>query len=181
MAVVLVIFLLFGCAGADDTMDRVLALRQQALEKGCAFTATVTADYGEATRSFVLRCESDPDGSVRFQVLAPENISGITGTMDAEKGTLTFDDQVLAFDPLADGLLAPVTAPWVLVHTLRSGYIASCGKIENGLRLSIDDSYREDTLGLEIWLDEGDLPVSAEILWQGRRILSMRVENFRFL
>lgn len=163
-------------------MDRALALRQRLLDGGgCSFEATVTADYGEYLHSFVLRCQADASGKLTFEVLAPETISGITGTMNAEQGTLTFDQEILAFSPLADGQVAPVTAPWILVHTLRGGYISACGEMEQGLILSINDSYADDALGLEIRLDEHDLPVSAEIIWQGRRILSMQIEDFEIL
>ncbi|MBR2890293.1 MAG: hypothetical protein IKC09_08480 [Oscillospiraceae bacterium] len=179
-ALVLTVLFLSGCGGEADSMDRALALRQRIQESGCAFTATVHADYAEAVQSFVLRCQADQAGEVAFEVLSPEEISGITGSVHGEKGKLTFDDRVLVFDTLADGQLAPVTAPWVLVHTLRSGYIVSCGSEGSGLILSIDDSYREDSLRLEIRVEQ-DVPVSAEILWQGRRILSMRIENFHFV
>jgi hypothetical protein len=49
------------------------------------------------------------------------------------------------------------------------------------IRVAIDDSYGEDALHLDIWLDENDLPKRGEILWKGRRILSLDIENFVFL
>lgn len=179
---VMVLLLLCGCGTEDQKMDRALALRQRLLEgSGCSFETIVSADYGEYLHSFVLRCQADTDGKITFEVLAPETIRGITGTMNAEQGTLTFDQEILAFSPLADGQIAPVTAPWILVHTLRGGYISACGETEQGLLLSVNDSYADDALGLEIRLDENDLPVSAEIIWQGRRILSMLIEDFEIL
>jgi hypothetical protein len=90
-------------------------------------------------------------------------------------------DKVIAFDLLADGQLSPVSAPWVFMKALRSGYLTSCGKEGEYLRLAVDDSYADDALHLDIWLGEGDLPVRAEILWQGSRVLSMEVGNFTFL
>ena len=82
---------------------------------------------------------------------------------------------------LADGQLTPVAAPWVLTKTLRSGYLTSCGADGEYLRLAIDDSYEEDALHLDIWLGSEDLPVRGEVLWQGRRILSLQIKNFTFL
>ena len=52
---------------------------------------------------------------------------------------------------------------------------------QTGYKLIIHDSYEEDSLQLDIWLDTEGLPVSAEILWQGRRILSLCVNNFVFV
>lgn len=179
---VLCLLLLVGCTDQDASLAPVLELRQKLLEgKGCNFSATVTADYGEYLHTFVLQCNADGSGDVSFQVIAPDSISGITGSITQEEGKLTFDNEVLIFSPLADGLLAPVTAPWVLIHTLRSGYIVSCGETEQGAIVSIDDSYAENSMGLEIRLDHQNMPVSAEIIWQGRRILSMIIDNFVIL
>ncbi len=173
--------LLTGCAASDKALSRAMTMRQQLQNSGCSFDCTVTADYGSVIHSFTMRCAADQQGTLTFEVQSPESISGITGTIEKNKGKLTFDDKALAFDLLADGQLSPVSAPWVLIHTLRGGYLASCAEIEDGLLLSIDDSYEEDPLRLDIRMDEDGKPKTAEILWQGRRILSMEVENFEFV
>ena len=49
------------------------------------------------------------------------------------------------------------------------------------MRVSVDDSYRDDALHLDIWFDEQDLPKHAEVLWADRRILSLEVANFKIL
>ncbi len=158
-----------------------MTMRQQLQSSGCSFDCTVTADYGEVIHRFSMRCSVDQKGTLIFAVLSPESISGITGQISQSKGKLTFDDKALAFDLLADGQLSPVSAPWVLIHTLRGGYLSSCAEIEGGMILSIDDSYDKDPLRLDIRMDEEGKPKTAEILWQGRRILSMEVENFEFV
>lgn len=163
-------------------MDRALMLRERLLNaQGCSFDATITADYDDYRHTFVLRCSADAAGVIQFEVLAPDTISGISGFMDEKQGKLTFDDEILAFYPLADGQIAPVTAPWIVYHTLRSGYITACGEMGGNLLLSIDDSYADDALRLEIRLDDRDFPISAEIIWQGRRIVSVLLENFELL
>jgi hypothetical protein len=173
--------MLTGCAASDKALDRAMTMRQQLQSSGCSFDCTVTADYGEVIHSFSMRCSVDQKGTLIFAVLSPESISGITGQISQSKGKLTFDDKALAFDLLADGQLSPVSAPWVLIHTLRGGYLSSCAEIEGGMILSIDDSYDKDPLRLDIRMDEDGKPETAEILWQGRRILSMEVENFEFV
>ncbi len=180
-AVCLVLFLA-GCSGADDTLDRAMALRSRLLAaQGIQFETEITADYGDSTYTFSMTCASDAQGNVHFTVAQPESIAGITGTVSAEGGKLTFDDKALSFELMADGQVTPVSAPWLLVKTLRSGYLTSCCREGDYLRLAIDDSYAEDALHLDIWLGESDLPVQADILWQGRRLLSIRVKNFTFL
>jgi hypothetical protein len=71
-----------------------------------------------------------------------------------------------------------VSAPWIFYTTLRGGYLTAAGMEDNLLRLTIDDSYEEDALTVDIWLDEADNPIRAEILFDGRRILTLNIENF---
>ena len=183
IAVVLcVLLLLTGCAGTQEQLDRAMALRSKLLAaSGCSFDAVVTADYGDLSYTFSMNCQGDDQGNLQFSVTEPETIAGISGTVSATGGKLTFDEKALTFGLRADGLVSPVSAPWVLLKTLRSGYLTSCGQEGEYLRLSIDDSYAEDALHLDIWLGEGDLPIQSDIYWQGRRLLSVKVENFTFL
>lgn len=181
LAMMLVLFTLSGCAGQGSELDRAMALRTKLLAQPVAFDAKVTADYGDVIHSFSLSCQSDVQGNVTFTVTQPESIRDITGTVSAGTGKLTFDDKAIAFDLLADGQLSPVSAPWIFIKALRSGYLTSCGKEGEYLRLAVDDSYAEDALHLDIWLGSDDLPVRADILWQGRRLLSMDVANFTFV
>ncbi len=170
--------LLTGCAGAQDHIDRAMALRAKLLRSGCSFTASITADYGDKVHTFTMDCQGDSQGNLAFTVSSPDSISGITGVIDQEGGKLTFDDAALQFDLLADGQVTPVSAPWILLKTLRGGYLTSAGEEGELLRLTIDDSYEEDALQLDIWLDAGDKPIQADILYDGRRILSLTVSNF---
>ena len=80
---------------------------------------------------------------------------------------------------MTDDQLSPVSAPWIFLRTLRSGYLTSAGMDGEQLRLTINDSYEEDALQLDIWLDGDDVPVRAEILYDGRRILSLSVKKFK--
>lgn len=178
-ALLILLVFLSGCAGASKEIERGMALRSKLLKSSaCGFDASVTADYGDKLYSFDMACQGDAQGNMTFTVTAPETIAGITGRITDEGGKLTFDDTALQFDLMADGQLTPVSAPWIFLKTLRSGCLTSAGTEDGLLRLSIDDSYADDALHLDIWLDGVDLPVRAEILYDGRRILSVAVANF---
>lgn len=179
LTVLVCLLLLTGCVKKDAGMEKAYALRQrlQAAES-CSFDAVITADYVENIYTFGMHCTMDRSGTVSFTVTSPETIQGIMGSFDAEGGKLTFDGQILAFEKMADRQITPVSAPWILLHTLRSGYLSSCAETEDGYQLVIDDSYEEDALQLDIWMDKDFLPKEAEILWQGRRILSLSISNF---
>lgn len=179
--VISVLILLTGCANRDAPIARAIELRNEIENSnGCTFCATITADYGKEIYNFSMDCKADKEGNLSFTVTAPETISGITGTIDAKEGALLFEDKVLAFQTIADGIVTPVTAPWIMMKTLKSGYLESCIETETGFDISADDSYAEGSLHLNISIKENQ-PSSAEIFCDGRRIITVSVENFRYL
>ena len=181
-ALLFAIFLLSGCSENSSEISRAVLLRERLLNgAGCRFTTTVTADYGTQIYTFQMECSADSAGTVSFRIISPETIRDVTGTVSAKEGKLTFDDKALVFDVLADGQLTPVSAPMLLIRSLRSGYIKGCGKADTGLYIQIDDSYADDTMHLDIWTNSEDVPINAEFLWKGKRVLSMTVENFIIL
>ena len=170
--------LLTGCSHKDST-ERAMCLRQDLLKaEKCTFRADITAIYENDQYSFSLSCCMEPSGKLNFSVISPETITGISGFVDGNKGGITFDDQVLGFPLMADGTISPVSAPWVLMKTLRSGYITSCGKEENLYRILLDDSYEAKQLHTDIWIDDNNIPVRGDILWNGRRALSVTISEF---
>ena len=159
-----------------------MAFRDHLLDASeCGFTAHITADYGTELDKFTMNVISDSEGNVSFEVVEPDVISGITGTVTRAGGALTFDDTILGFPMLAEGRLAPVTAPWVLIQSLRSGYISSVGREDDGWHLTVLDSYEEDALLLDVWFDDDWQPLHSEFLYKNEKILTLSIENLRFV
>ena len=182
IALMLVAVLLTGCGVHNGELNKAMEIRAQLLTaQGCSFDAVITANYSDKTYTFAVAYTADSQGNVTLEVLEPETIAGITGNISAEGCKLTFDDQALAFELLADGQVTPVSAGYLLVKTLRNGYVRGCGTDGEEVQLLIDDSYQEDALNLDIRLGRDDLPISAEILYKDRRFLSLEVKNFRLL
>ena len=174
--------LLAGCTGKRDELDRAMKLRATLLGcLGCSFDVTVTADYGDEIYEFAMSCTSGGRGNVDFTVTKPESIAGISGTISSGEGKLTFDETVLQFALMADDQVTPVSGPWILMKTLLGGYLTAANEEGELLHLTINDSYEEDALQLDIWLDGEDRPVRADILYAGRRILALSVTNFQIL
>ena len=182
LAVVLcVIILLCGCSNQDDALGRAVALRNKITgSSGCSFSVTVTADYGDKLYVFSSNCVTDRNGDLSFEVTSPLTIAGITGKVSGNGGAICFDDVSLAFPTIADGQISPVTAPWLFLKTLRGGYLKDCSNTDAGLSISIDDSYSEEAFQIHIHT-KGDAPVSAEIFWKNRRILTLVIEDFIIL
>lgn len=176
---VLAAVLLTGCSAENDDMGRALTLRSKLLSSdSCSFDARITADYGDTLHSFTMNCQGDNRGNLTFTVKEPETIAGITGEFSAGEGKLIFDDVALSFPLLADDQITPVSGPWIFLKTLLGGYLTSCGVDGDYLRMTVNDSYEDDALELNIWLNGDNVPVRAEILWDNRRIVTMDIENF---
>ena len=175
-----VLVFLWGC-NDDAAMDLTLGFRSRFQGSVCSFRATVSADYGDKIHTFVMDCQADETTRLDFTVAAPDTISGITGWISGDEGFLTFDQEILSISPLADGQLSPVSAPWILINTLRSGYLRYSGETDNGYHLTLDDSYDDGGIQVDVWLDREGILLGAEMIWQGRRILTVSVENFAFL
>lgn len=181
LAVILALLLLGGCGGKNAELQRAMALRAKLLGSCCSFEAEITADYGSSIQTFRVYCEGNDQGNLGFSVTAPESIQGITGRIEAGEGKLSFQDTALAFPLLAEEQLSPVSSPWIFWNTLRGGYLTAAGMEEELLRLTIDESYEDNALTMDVWLDAGDNPVRAELLFDGRRILTLIIENFQIV
>ena len=87
----LILSMMTGCKNRDNSLEQGLALREKMLQKGCSFSAEITADYGDRTYSFQMSCSADVEGNLSFTVQKPDSISGIAGTISAAGGKLTFE------------------------------------------------------------------------------------------
>lgn len=155
-------------------------LRNRLLQAdSCSFETQITADYEDSIFTFAMCCTGDKQGTIEFTVTEPVSIAGISGTLAQEKGNLTFAETALEFPLLADEQVSPISAPWIFLKTLQGGYLTSAGTDGELVRLSIDDSFADNALHLEIWLNQEDVPVRSEILYQNRKIVSMDVRDFR--
>lgn len=181
-AVLVLICLLCGCSGDNRGITRAMSLRQRILSASeCRFGAEITADYGNLVYTFSMDCVMDSSGDVSFTVQEPESLSGIRGEIADEGGKLTFEDTALNFPILSEDMPSPVSASWILMKTLRSGYLRAAGKDDALLKLTIDDSYQDDALQLDIWINEQDVPVCGDILYNGMRIIAVSVKDFRIV
>ena len=172
--------LLLGCKPRDDMLERLLSFRESITQSKATFETEITADYGEEYYVFSMSCSVEETGDLAFSVLEPESIQDIRGTIDDQGGNLSFDDQILAFDTMAEGRITPVSAPFILMRALRGGYISSVSQTAEGFCAMIDDSYADNALNLQIFFCN-NLPVYGEIFWNQRRIITLKIEDFQVL
>ena len=179
---IVIAFILTGCGSAEDPSDEALELRRSIMEaETCSFQTLIYADYEDELYSFQMDCASDSTGTIRFTVTEPVTIAGITGELSGDGGALTFDDRILAFPMLTQLQLTPVSGPWIFLNTLRSGYITGCGREEDDLVIYIDDSFEEEPLHMQLYVNKDLIPYCAEIFWKERRILTLEIQNFKIM
>lgn len=178
VAVIVSLTMLLGCTNTNE-VDRGLAVRKLFMQKnGVRFIAEITADYGDMTHSFTMRCTAGSTGDVSFEVMEPDTISGIEGTISASGGRLKFEDRILLFEPLVFGQLSPVLAPWLMVKAIQGGYIRAQSNDRDGCQLMIEDTYQGASLQTELTLSKENVPVYCEIIWSNRRILTVHITSF---
>lgn len=182
LILVLILLFLFGCRNESDVVGEMMSLRNKILS--CAsfsFVADVTVDYGESLYSFCANCCVDAENNMELTIVEPSSISGIKAKISAESGKLIFDDKTLLFATVAGGQITPVGAPWLLIEAIRGGYISMCSSQEAGGYAQINDSYKGANFFVDLRLDNQSIPVSGEIIWEGKRIVSMRISDFVFV
>jgi hypothetical protein len=182
LCLALVLISLTGCKQNENGLEIALRLRDSLLSsKSCSFVGKVTAEFSERAYCFKMNCQYSSDQELEFSVLEPNTISGITGSVSQEGGKITFDEKALLFETMADGRISPVSAPWLMMKSITSGYIKGAGDCPEGYLVQIDDSYREKVLKLLITLDHSGMPLFCEIFWEGVRIVSIEIENLIIL
>ena len=179
LIIVFLSFVLTGCQIQDKGIDPAMNLRSSLLEaEECSFQNTVTADYGTEVYTFQMDVQWKNTNTMQFTITDPETVKGITGSFSEEAASLVFDSTVLAFPALSEGELTPVSAPWLFLKALRSGYISGYAEESDGTRIYIDDSFEDMPLNFEVLLNDSGIPVFVEYIWQERRILSADIREF---
>jgi len=178
---VMMCVVLVGCQGKQSPTQDALDFRTALLEAGgCRFRAVIGADYGDRVYSFTVSCDYDTEGTAEITVLQPEEISGIAATVSSNGITVTFEDMELDFGVMANGAVSPIKACQVLGRCWSNSYIDCCGKDGDLERITYLDGYDDDQLTVDTWLDSEEIPVYAEITYDGTRCLTLHLTDFQF-
>lgn len=177
-----IIILLLGCEKNNGPIQTGIALRERLLNgQGCSFRAAILADCNDLEFSFAVLCDIDQERNFLFTVESPNTISGISGNIAGEQGTVIFDDTILTFPMMANDELSPICAPWIFYKSLEGGFIHSAAVDGERTLLTFFDSYEEDALQLDVWLDENGSPVLVDIMSKCKRLVTIQVEDFHIL
>ncbi len=180
LAVVLVLCVLSGCGSSGDPTQQALEFRTALMEKtGCTFTAQVTASQQETVYEFTVQCRYS-GGMAQLTVTEPSSIAGIEAAVEENGATLTFDGATLDLGTLANGLLSPLAAGWLLAECWLSGYIAYAGADGTQRRVTYLRGYNREELTVDTWFAD-QIPTYAEVTWDGSRCLSVVITDFQMI
>ena len=160
-------------------MQQALQLRTELLQAGgCRYAADVSVNYDDVRFDFTLDCVCGADGAARMTIRAPQTLAGIAAELSASSARVEFEDTAVAFGLMADGNLAPMQLPQLLVQALCADYISSAGQEGDAVRVTYLHGYDDDELTVDVWLSGALLPEYAEVSYQGQMLAAMTITDF---
>ena len=177
------LMLLFtACGGGGEERDLTADLqRQYAGVEAAVLEAGITCHYDDEIREYTLRCDYGPEKST-VTVLSPENLAGISATVERDTLTLSYDDISLDAGSYSAAAVSPVAALPRLMAAAGTGYPAEQSEETVGerecLRLACDLPDPEGTV-YTTWFDkETFLPLRSEIVVDGTMIFEVAWTRF---
>ncbi len=177
----MLMLLLTACGGGGEK-DVAASLQQQyAAVSAATLEADVTCHYEGEERTYTLLCAYTPEKS-NITVLSPENLAGISATLEGETLTLSYDDISLDAGSYSAASISPVAALPKLMAAAATGYLTEQSEETVSdrpcLRLAFDLSEDEETL-YTTWFDQETLlPLQSEISADGAVVFEVSWKRF---
>lgn len=168
------VLLLTGCArSAEAAFAEFMAKAAQSGE--ISFTADLQAEFPKKTVGLTLGY-TQKDGEAVVEVIKPKLIAGIRARVSEDGAALEYDGAVLDLGKLSeDGKISPLNAVSMLVKAIRSGQLELVWT-ENEL-LAARLIPADDTV-ITLWLTEELTPVSAELGYHGKTLVTMEISDW---
>ena len=137
----MLMLLLTACGGGEEKDPAAALQRQYAAVASATLEADVTCHYEGEERTYTLLCAYTPEKST-VTVLAPENLTGISATLEGEELTLSYEDISLDAGSYSAAAVSPVAALPKLMAAAAGGYLTEQSEETVGerpcLRLAFD-------------------------------------------
>ena len=98
--------------------------------------------------------------------------------LSAGSARVEFENTAVAFGLMADGNLAPMQLPQLLVQALCADYIEAAGREGDAVRVTYLHGYDEKELTVDVWLSGTLMPDYAEVSYQGQMLAAMTITDF---
>lgn len=163
-------------------MQEALDFRTALMEAGgCTYSLTMTVEQEERVYTFAGQCNYQAEKGAEMVLTAPEELSGISLTVDAAGTAVSLEEVAVEIGAVAGQRIRPLEVPLLLGDCWESAYIASCGREEDQLLAVYTFGYGTDQLEIHTWLDEQTgCPDQWEIYHEDKRIVYGGIEDFSF-
>lgn len=177
----MLMLLLTACGGGGEKDIAANLQQQYAAVSAATLEADVTCHYEGEERTYTLLCAYTPEKS-NITVLSPENLAGISATLEGETLTLSYDDISLDAGSYSAASISPVAALPKLMAAAATGYLTEQSEetVQDRpcLRLAFDLSEDEETL-YTTWFDQETLlPLQSEISVDGAVVFEVAWSRF---
>ena len=176
----MLMLLLTACGGEEKDLAAELQ-GQYASVEAATMEADIACHYDDEVRIYTLQCAYTPTGST-VTVLSPEELSGISATVEAGTLTLSYEDISLDAGRYSAAAISPVAALPKLMEAAAWGYPAEQSEETVGerpcIRLGCDLSDEPGTV-YTTWFDkETLLPLKSEIAVDGVLVFEVTWSRF---
>jgi len=173
------LFFLSACGTHGDEKEELVS--SLAAITGAEYTARVTASFPAREAEFTLSFSSSPE-KTRICVISPEEIAGVSCSVNPDGATLEFDGAVLEIGELDESGISPLSCISTLMHSWKKGdfaEISPCVIFGKSAYLAVS---REDMASVPVeyrtWFSKEDfLPLYSEIFSDGERIITCNFER----
>ena len=177
----MLMLLLTACGGGEEKDPGTVLQQQYAAVAEATMEADVTCHYEGEERTYTLLCAYTPEKST-ITVMAPDNLAGISATLEGEELTLSYDDISLDAGSYSAAAISPVAALPKLMAAASAGYLTEQSEETVGerscLRLAFDLSEEEGTR-YTTWFDQETLlPLQSEISVDGAVVFEVAWSRF---
>ena len=178
----MILLLLCSCAAQEGDEQAALSLRSAlAGAAGCEFTSAVHADCDGRRYDFSLHYTSTSEED-RITVLEPEEVAGVSATVDETGADLVFEDLVLDLGLGEEAITSPLMQPQLMCACIESAYIAYTADAGDGTAVRYYYGYGDDRLEVQVVLDRASLvPLTCEVIQDGKVILSAEITDFELI
>lgn len=167
--------LLCGCAAGNASARAETILQNINAAAGYAALAEVCIDRGDTVERYTLSVKAEGD-EVRVNVLAPEELCGVTAVLTGESLLLEYEGMVLDGASASPKVCAANCVP-LAISVLRNGELCEHGEEDGLLRLAC---LTEDGLCAALCFDGDDVPVFAELEENGEITAQIEFTSFTF-
>ena len=161
-------FTLVGCGGQGAEEEaQALQLKFQGLS-AATVEAELTCQYDGEVRTYTLRCAYGPEQS-RVEVLAPEELAGITATLAGEDLTVAYDGILLDAGNYSGTQISPMWAVPSLIRAMGAGYPLETSReeVDGAACLRVTFEMTDDAGGKQyfaVWFDGDGIPLQGEVV-----------------